>query len=104
MIEFYSNFNKFFFFFLVTLIEYSTSVVNVISANSYVEALPRIKISFFIISACTNELISAPNIITLNLEIFKCRIFRDFENQILFCFYFCDFFIRNCFKGFIFAK
>ena len=41
---------------------------------------------------------------TLNVEIFACRKFRDFENQVFFGFYIRHFFIRDYFTVFIFAK
>ena len=46
----------------VKLIGYFASAVNVVSSNSCVGPLPRIKISFFLLSICTDELISAPKI------------------------------------------
>ena len=48
----------------VKLIEYSFFAVSVVSSNPYVDPFPRIKISFFLLSTCTEELISAPKIIT----------------------------------------
>ena len=44
---------------------YSLSAVNVLS-GPYIGYLPRIKISFFLLSICTDELISAPNMMTLS--------------------------------------
>ena len=46
------------------MIEYSTSLVNVLSSNPPVGPLLRIKISFFLLSACREELLSTPNVIT----------------------------------------
>ena len=45
--------------------EYFFSSVNVASSKPSTALLPRIKISFFLLSICTNKLISAPNIIKL---------------------------------------
>ena len=49
-------------FFSVKLIKYLFSPVNVVSSNSCVGHLPRIKISFFLRLTCTEELISTPKI------------------------------------------
>ena len=46
------------------LAEYAVSVVIVVSSNSSVKTLLRIKISFFLLSAWTEGLLSTPNIIT----------------------------------------
>ena len=46
------------------LIEYFTSAVNVVSSSPHVGPSPRIKISFPLLSTCTDELISAPKIMT----------------------------------------
>ena len=48
----------------VKLIHYFASVVNMISSNPCVGPSPRIKISFPLLSTCTDELISAPKIMT----------------------------------------
>ena len=48
----------------VKLIEYFASAVNVVSSNPWVGPLPRIKIYFPVLSTFTDELISAPKIIT----------------------------------------
>ena len=45
-------------------IEYSAFDVNVTLSNPYVGPLPRITISLFLISICTDELISTPKITT----------------------------------------
>ena len=44
--------------------DYAAFAVNVASSNPCVRPLLRIKISFFLLSACAEELLSAPNIIT----------------------------------------
>ena len=44
------------------MVEYSASTVNVVSSNPRVGSLPRVNISFFQLSACTEELLSTPNI------------------------------------------
>ena len=44
--------------------EYSASAVSVVISNSCVCYLPRIKISLFLLLACTDELISTPKIMT----------------------------------------
>ena len=41
------------------------STVNVVSSNPWVGPSPRIKISLFSLSICTDELISAPKIVTV---------------------------------------
>ena len=41
------------------------SAVSVVSFNPFLGPSPRIKISFFLLSTCTEELMSAPKIITL---------------------------------------
>ena len=46
-------------------IGYFASAVNVVSSNPCMGLSPRIKISFPVLSICTNELISAPKIIKL---------------------------------------
>ena len=46
------------------LIEYLASGVNVVSSNACVGPSPRIKISLFLLSTCTDELISAPTVMT----------------------------------------
>ena len=46
------------------MIESLASALNVVSSNSYFGPLPKIKISFFLLSGCTEELLSIPNIIT----------------------------------------
>ena len=46
----------------VKLIGYLTSTVNVVSSNYCIGTSPRIKITLFLLSICTNELISAPKI------------------------------------------
>ena len=46
-------------------LEYSSFAVNVASSNLCVKALQKIKISFFLLSICTDELISTPQIKTL---------------------------------------
>ena len=51
-----------FLFDLGKLIEYSASVFNVVLSNPYVGPLPRIKITFFSLSICTDDLISTPKI------------------------------------------
>ena len=43
---------------------YSFSAVYVESSKPCVGPLPRIKISFFLLSTCADEFISTPNIIT----------------------------------------
>ena len=43
--------------------EYPFSAVNAVSVNPSSGPLPRIKISFFLLSTCTYELISVPKII-----------------------------------------
>ena len=43
---------------------YFATAVNVVSSNPCVGPSPRIKISFHLISICTDELISAPKIMT----------------------------------------
>ena len=50
-----------FCFFSVKLIEYFFSAFNVVSSNPCVGPLPRIKI-YFLLSKCTEELISTPKI------------------------------------------
>ena len=45
------------------LIAYSASGVTVVSSNPSVGPLTRIKIYFFLLSACTEKLLSTPNII-----------------------------------------
>ena len=45
--------------------EYLAASVAVASFNPFVGPSPRTKISFFLISACTNELVSTPKIPTL---------------------------------------
>ena len=49
-------------------IEYSFSAVNVVLSKPSVGSLPRIKISFFLLSICTDKIISAPNIILFLLN------------------------------------
>ena len=51
----------------VKLIEYWASGVNVVLFNPCVGPLPRIKIYFLLISICTDEIFSAPKIITVLL-------------------------------------
>ena len=46
------------------LIEYWDSAVNVVSSNPCVGPIPRIKISFPLLSTCTDELKSTPKIMT----------------------------------------
>ena len=46
------------------LVEYRGSAVNVVWSNPCVGTLPRIKISFFLLLICTDELISSPKIMT----------------------------------------
>ena len=46
----------------VKLTGYFALTANVVSSNSCVGSLPRVKISFFLLSICTDELISAPKI------------------------------------------
>ena len=55
-------------FFIVTvkLVEYFFSAVNVISSNLYARPSSRIKISFFLLLTCTEELIYTPQIIKLH--------------------------------------
>ena len=48
----------------VKLIQYWVSTVDVVLLNPSVGLLPRIKISFPLLSICTDEFISAPKIIT----------------------------------------
>ena len=43
------------------MIEYLASAVNVVSSNPFVGPLLRIKISFFLLSACTKELLPTLN-------------------------------------------
>ena len=45
--------------------EYLVSAVNFVPFNPWVLPSPRIKISFFLVSTCTEELKSTPKIITL---------------------------------------
>ena len=47
---------------LEKLIEYSVSALNVVHFNLCVGPLPRIKISFALLSICTDELVSTPKI------------------------------------------
>ena len=47
---------------LEKLTEYSALAVSVVLSNSCVCPLPRIKISLFLLLACTDELISTPNL------------------------------------------
>ena len=47
------------------MFEYIFSAVNVTPSNTYVGPSPRIKISFFLLSTCTEELMSTPKFITL---------------------------------------
>ena len=49
----------------VKLIEYSTSPVIVVSPHPSVGFLPRIRISLFLLSACSEELLATPNTIPL---------------------------------------
>ena len=49
----------------VKLIDYFFSAVNVVLSNPCAEPSPRIRISFFLLSTCTEELIPTPKIITL---------------------------------------
>ena len=46
------------------LIGYLAFAVNVVSSNPCVGYSPRIKIFLFLLSICTNEIISTPKIIT----------------------------------------
>ena len=46
------------------VIQYFFSAVSVVSSNPCVGPSPRIKISFFLLSPCREELISTPKIIT----------------------------------------
>ena len=48
----------------VKLIEYLTSAVNAVSSNPYVGSSLRTKIFLFLLSTYTDELISAPKILT----------------------------------------
>ena len=48
----------------VKLIGYLTSAANVVLSNPCVGASPRTKISLFLLSICTDELISTPKIMT----------------------------------------
>ena len=64
-------------------IEYSAFDVNVTLSNPYVGPLPRITISLFLISICTDELISTPKIITF-LPQSKFGIEENDKNQIQF--------------------
>ena len=57
------NLNKILFFFSVKLIEYIFSALRVVS-NPCVGPIPRIKMSFFLLSIFVDELISTPKIIT----------------------------------------
>ena len=52
-----------FFFVTVKLIEYIFSAIRVLS-NPCVGPLPRISMSYFLLSICVEELISAPKINT----------------------------------------
>ena len=56
--------NKFFFSDCEKLIEYSASAASVVLSDPCVCPLPRIKIYLFLLSACTDELISTPKLIT----------------------------------------
>ena len=49
----------------VKLIEYSDSDVIVVSSNPSIGFLPRIRISLFLLSTCSEKLLSTPNTITL---------------------------------------
>ena len=47
------------------MIEYFLPAVNVVTYDLYVGPSPRINISFFLLSTCTEELMSTPQILTL---------------------------------------
>ena len=64
MLPLYCRLNTNLFPDCVKLIGYSASAVNVVPSNSYVGPIPRIKISFPLLSICTDELISTPKMIT----------------------------------------
>ena len=49
---------------LSKVMEQSFFSVSVVAFKASVGTLPRIKISFFLLSICTDELLSVPNIIT----------------------------------------
>ena len=49
---------------LEKLIEYRASTTKVVSSNPCVRPFPRIKVSFFLLSICLEELISTPKIVT----------------------------------------
>ena len=53
-----------FLFDLEKLIEHWAFAVNVVSSNYCVGPKPRIKISFFLLSICTDELMSTPKTMT----------------------------------------
>ena len=57
-----------FLFDLEKLIKYSASSANVVLSNPCVGPLPKIKIFFFLLSTCTDELISTPKIMTFLCE------------------------------------
>ena len=48
----------------VKFIEYLFSAVNIVYFKPSVGSLPRIKMSLFLLSICTNKLLSTPNITT----------------------------------------
>ena len=54
-----------FLFSLEKLTDHWASPVNVVSSNPCVGPKPRIKISFILLSICTDELISTPKIMAL---------------------------------------
>lgn len=55
---------QYIFYCLVKFREYSFSASNALSSNPLVGSLPRIKISFFLLSICTEELIPTSSMIT----------------------------------------
>ena len=61
----YVRLNTDLFFGFVKLTGYLTPAVNVLSSNHYVSPSPKINISLFLLSKCTDELILAPKKIIL---------------------------------------
>ena len=64
LLPFYCRLNSNILFGCVKLIGYKTPAANVVSSNPCVGPSPRIKISFPLLLTCTDELMSAPEIMT----------------------------------------
>ena len=62
LLPLYCRLNANLLFGFVKLIGCITSAVNVVSSNPWVGPLPRVRISLFLLSTCTDELISTPKI------------------------------------------